>query len=127
MRFLTKIYSCLVFSGLILILFPAAKALAQRSPSVSANTVNLNIDYKQCAAKASQAANIVLTEVGKPSLTNDGVISFFGTTNAAITTLMCIQNGQDSTFAVVSNSEGYQLEESKSVVERLVQFMSSDL
>lgn len=129
MRFLTKIPPCLIFSGLTLILFPAAKTLAQRSPYVSANTVNLNIDYEQCTAKASQAANIVLTEVGEPSLIDDGIISFFGNTDAAQTTLMCIQNGQGSIFAVVSNGDRYSYqgdEEASSVVDRMIQAMSGD-
>ena len=130
MRFLTKIPLCLVFSGLTSILFPAAKTFAQHFPFVSTNTVNLNIDYEQCAAKASQAANIVLTEAGEPSLIDDGIISFFGQTDAVQTILMCIQNGQGSIFAVVSNGDSslYQVDkEVSSVVDRLTQVMSSDL
>ena len=126
MKFLTKIPPCLIFSGLILILLPALKASA-RPPSAFTNTIDLNIDYEQCAAKATQAANIVLTEVNEPSLTNDGIISFFGHTQTTQTTLMCIQNGQNSIFVVVSNGDDYQgQEEAKSVRDRFMQVMSSN-
>lgn len=108
-------------------MFPAAKASAQQFPSTFASTIDLNIDYEQCAAKASQAANIVLTEVREPSLVNDGVIAFFGNTDATPTTLMCIQNGQGSVFAVVSNGDRHiGDDEAKSIVNRLSQVMSGN-
>lgn len=126
MSFLTKISPCWIFSGLI-ILLPVAKASAQQIPSAFANTVKLNINYEQCAVKASQAAKIILTEVGEPSLTNDGVISFFGNTSATQTTVMCIQNGQGSIFTVVSNGDRHIGDnEARSIRDRLTQVMSGN-
>ena len=127
MRFLTKIPLCLVFSGLTSILFPAAKTPAQQSPSASTDAIDLNIDYEQCVAKASQAANIVLTEVDEPSFSGE-IAYFLGTTSETQTTVMCIQDEQGSIFAVVSNGNRYRgEEEAKSVRDRLIQIMSSDL
>ena len=130
MRFLTKIVPCLAFSGLNLsILVLAAKATAQQRPSAYTNIVNLDINYEQCEAKASKAANIVLSRVLSESLVSyDEVTTLIGGTQASTATLVCIKNGQGSIFVVVTNGDAYLGEqEAQSTGDRLVQLMSGDL
>ena len=113
-----------------LVFFQASEALAV-SPSGSARFLNLKIDYQQCLAKARQAAGIVLSRVDpEPHTINEGILVFFGGTSESTATIMCIEDGLDSVFTVVTNSNGHFDRgdgEAKSISDRFIQIMSGDL
>lgn len=116
--------------GLGSLVFSASKASAV-SPSGSARFLNLNVDYQQCMNKARQAAGIILSSVDEQAGTvNEGVISLFGHTSESVATVMCIQDGSNSIFTVVANSDGHFDRgdgEAKSISDRFIQIMSGDL
>jgi len=112
-----------------LILFPADKVLAEPPPASYADFLNLDVDYQQCAIEARQAAGIILSEVDEDYTPDDGIIGFLARTSESRASVMCIQDGQNSIFSVVSNGDGYNETlngEAKSIGDRFIQILSED-
>ena len=118
------------YCGLSFLAFSPSKVLAV-SPSSSARFLNLKIDHQQCLTKARQAAEIILSQVDPESQTiGEGILGFFGKTSESTASIMCIEDGLDSVFSIVTNSDGHFDRgdgEAKSISDRFIQIMSGDL
>lgn len=122
-----KVFTHLIIGvSVSLVLLPTDKALADY-PSVYTHAINLSLSYNQCKTKANNAAKLVLSEFQTPA-EGDWGFQILGNTAATTAIFYCIKNPQSSTFIVVTSCKWYQYqEEAKSVRNRIIQIMLSNL
>lgn len=88
-----------------LMMLPVSKALAK--PDTYIHSSSMSSSYNDCKARATKAANLLLTRFQKPREVN-GVLSILGSTASATVFIQCAKHPLGSSFVVVASTEYYQ-------------------
>ncbi|MGB3637630.1 MAG: hypothetical protein WBA39_08645 [Rivularia sp. (in: cyanobacteria)] len=67
----------------------------------------MSSSYNDCKARATKAANLLLTKVQKPAEVN-GVFFTIGTTSSTSVFIQCAKHPLGSSFVVVTSTKYYQ-------------------
>ena len=87
-----------------LMMLPASKALAK--PHTYTYSLSMSSSYNDCKARATKAANLLLTRFQKPRESN-GVFFILGSTAATSVFIQCAKHPVGSSFVVVASTKYY--------------------
>ena len=107
-------------------LFSSSKLLASSlRPTYGTSDRHLSLDYNECKSKASQVADFVLIENTRGESPDNTVFQVRGRTSASRAMLVCMKQNRGVHFAVVVFSQSYGDQETKSLRDRITDFMSN--